>query len=279
MPVGVQTLVTRRRHHGVRCRPPSDLPALTAWEHLHVGARSPKAQRDAKIAPRHRDAFPTTQTTFIGRLLDRGPKGHVEAGRHIMTVYAHPLRVYLAGSSFRTLGDASEIIDGFFADRLQRDGFLASWLESGHRLRYWLINAFKNYLHEQIRAARRQQRKPDPGRYEARRHEDNAEDPEAVFHHEAALAVVREAFRLAEQECRAVSLDDHWRAFVRHHLDGLDYRAIANELEVTPARAGVMARTATERFRSRLREMVAWAGASDQEIDQEINELMEALAS
>jgi DNA-directed RNA polymerase specialized sigma24 family protein len=194
-----------------------------------------------------------------------------------MTVYARPLQVYLAGSSFRRLGEPDEIVEGFFADRLGRDRFLHDWLESGRRLRHWLIRAFKNYLHEWIRAAKRQQRPPDLDRYDDAARESDVDDAEALFHREAALAIVREAFRLAEDDCRCADLDIHWRVFVRHHLDGLDYRAIESELNVTAARAKVMARTVANRLRARLRETIAWSGAQEGEIDLEIQELREAL--
>ncbi|MHC4414143.1 MAG: sigma-70 RNA polymerase sigma factor region 4 domain-containing protein [Planctomycetota bacterium] len=224
-----------------------------------------------------RDVFPTTQITLIGRLLGGGPAGRVEAGRHIMTVYDRPLRVYLTGSSFRTLGDPSEIVEGFFAHRLGREGFLEDWLQSGRRLRYWLIRAFKNYLQEQIRLAKRRRRAPDRARYDTAPDEADANDPETLFHREAALAIIREAYRLTERDCRSVALDDHWRAFVSHHLDGRDYRTLGAELDVAPGRAKVMARTAANRFRARLREMITWSGAQDQEIDLEIQALVEAL--
>jgi DNA-directed RNA polymerase specialized sigma24 family protein len=229
------------------------------------------------LRPRARDVFPTTQATRIGTLLAAGPQGRLAAGRHVMVVYAHPLEVYLTGSSFRRLGEAPELVEGFFADRLGRERFLEDWLGSGRRLRHWLIRAFKNYLHEQIRAEKRQRRPAERDRYEAPPLDLDADDAEALFHREAAVGIVREAFRLAEQDCSADDLEAHWRVFVRHHLDGLDYRALESELNVPAARAKVMARTAANRFRARLREAIAWGGAQEQEIDLEIQALMESL--
>jgi hypothetical protein len=39
-----------------------------------------------------------------------------------------------------------------------------------------------------------------------------------------------------------------------------------------------MARTAAHRFKRALRELVSWEGAADEQVDQEIAHLMEALA-
>ena len=118
-----------------------------------------------------------------------------------MSVYKEPLRVYLRGSSFRDLGDADELVEGFFADRLERERFLMDWVRSGRRFRFWVIRAFKNYLREQVRAAQRWKEMPQRARDAAERHP--VVGPEARFHREAALALVREALRLAHDDGRA----------------------------------------------------------------------------
>ena len=70
---------------------------------------------------RTRDVFPVTQRTWLGRALVRGHEGLSEANHHIMDVYAQPLKVYYLGSSFRTLGEPDDVVQGFFADRLARE--------------------------------------------------------------------------------------------------------------------------------------------------------------
>jgi len=44
-------------------------------------------------------------------------------------------------------------------------------------------------------------------------------------------------------------------------------------------RAGVMARTASNKFKDALRELVGWPGATAEEIDEEIHSLMQEIAS
>ncbi len=219
------------------------------------------------------DAFPTTQGTYLGRLLGAGEGDRNEAGRHIMAVYAQPLKVYLKGSSFRTLGEPDEIVEAFFADRLTRKAFLLDWLTSGQRLRYWLIRAFGNYLKEYVRSDKTWRR--SPGRWPQGQETDR---PEAAFHRQVALETVREALRLAEQSCRAAGQDEHWQVFIRHHLEGQAYAGIAQMLHLTPRRAGVMARTVASKFKAKLREVVAWQGAEPEEIDREIEALLETIA-
>lgn len=219
------------------------------------------------------DAFPTTQRTYIGTLLDAGPTGEAEAGHYLMSAYREALSIYLQGSSFRGIGEVDELVDGFFADRLGRVRFLDDWRRSRRRLRYWLIRAFKNYLMEQRRAedrARRAGGGPPPSAADEG-------DPEGAFHREAALSMVREALRIAGEDCRTAGRGEHWQVFLRHHMDDQDYETIGSALGVNPLRAAVMARTAMHAFRRRLREVAAWPGASREDLDVEIRGLMEII--
>ena len=47
-------------------------------------------------------------------------------------------------------------------DRLERDGYLARWLQSGRPLRYWLIVGFKHFLLEESRRRKRSKSSPLP---------------------------------------------------------------------------------------------------------------------
>ena len=227
----------------------------------------------SSTSPDKGEAFPSTQMTWLGSVLGAGESGRRQATEHVMSVYAHPLRVYLRGSTFRELGEPDEIVHGFFASRLSRDGYLLDWLASGRQLRYWLLTGFRHYVYEQIEAQRRHTRPRGPG-------PDPPEPPidaEQAFHRESGLAIVREAYRRAEAACAADGQNDHWRVFEEHHLKGRSYGPIALELGFDERRTAVMARTAAGKFRRALRELVSWPDAGTAEVDQELRDLMEAL--
>ncbi|MEQ8850758.1 MAG: hypothetical protein RIB32_03135 [Phycisphaerales bacterium] len=223
---------------------------------------------------RARDAFPMTRRTWLGLAVDRGAAGVSEANRHIMEVYAQPLKVYYLGSTFRTLGEPDDVVQGFFADRLGRDDFLERWLESGRPLRYWLIVGFKHFLFERSREIKRS-RRAGPLPEESMGGDDG---PEASFHREAALAIAADAMRSAHEECDRRGQTGHWEIFQRHYVDGLPYEAVGEEFGVTARRAAVMSRTAANRYRAALRELVAWRGADTTEVDREIHALLETLS-
>jgi len=217
------------------------------------------------------EVFPSTQVTWLGRALQDGDDGLRAAGEHVMRVYAHPLRVYLLGCSFRTLGEPDELVQGFFASRLSRQTYLHDWLRSGRPLRRWLIVGFLHYLHETARREKRWRAKVDGGR------QATPNGAEEAFHREAALAIVREAVRVAAERCEAAGQEEHWRIFVKHHLEGLAYDALPEEIAAAPRRASVMARTAASKLKAAMRELIAWPGASTDQIDAEIRALMEEI--
>lgn len=224
------------------------------------------------------DHFPQTLRTWLMGVVSQGEGGTDEAARHVMEVYAWPLSVYYRGSTFRWLGEADDVVRGFFADRLSREDFFRRWLESDRRLRHWLIVAFKHYLYETARGRRRDGRIGGGAAMEASAPAGPDEESLGGFWRETARSVVGRAMERAEASCRADGLLEHWGIFRRHMMDGASYGQIESETGVSAARAAVMARTAGNRFRAALREAVAWPGASDSEVYDEIASLMEDLS-
>lgn len=232
-----------------------------------------------RVRPRTNDAFPAT-VTWLGERVAQGPRGIDDANRHIMAIYAHPLKVYFLGSTLRWVGEPEEIVQGFFADRLSRPDFLNKWIASQRPLRFWLITGFKFYILESARALQRDRAVASidagsgTGPMAGEVPDADAGDQRS-FDREVALGIVREAADRARKSCDDDALGAHWTVFVRHHLDGHPYERIAPDLGVDRARCAVMARTAATRFKAQLRALVAWEGASEEEIDREIRQLLE----
>jgi DNA-directed RNA polymerase specialized sigma24 family protein len=227
-------------------------------------------------------AFPSTQDTWIGCKLREGETGRGEILQHVIAVYSGPLAAYLVGSSFGHQGDPHDIVRGFLADRLARHGFLDQWVMSRRQLRHWLIVAFRHHLLEQARLQRREnKRQPRGTPAESLAMESVAVAPaaEEEFHRQAALAMVREALRMAEQSCRGSGKAEHWHVFIEHQHHGRSYDDVSRETNVSPQRLKVMARTAANHLRCAIRRLVAWEGADDAAIDDEIRSLMDAIQS
>jgi len=220
-----------------------------------------------------RDVFPTTHRTWIDQALGGSSEDRQELNRHIMAVYAHPLRVYYLGTGSRWLGDPDEIVAGFFADRLARDNFLTEWRREGMRLRRWLMNAFSFYLSELRRRRQRDNRMTNdvpelatPG-----------SSPERMADRAFGESIVAEALRIATEACRDQKLEHHWGIFIRHTCDDVPYAQLAAEFGLTPARAAVMARTAARHFRKALRGQLLSDGADETDVDDAIRDLLETV--
>lgn len=218
------------------------------------------------------DVFPQTLSTWIrDRLLDGSGGGRREVDRHVMEVYAFPLRVYFLGTRDRALGEPDEVIQGFFADRLARPEFFAQWQASGLPLRRWLMNALNFYLKE----LRRQNQRGHPGG-EADTSEPEAPgaDPAAEVDRAFVVSMVRAALRNVQRDCDLNGLGPHWTSFFEHFSLDRAYADIGKDLGVDAARAMVMARTVRHRFQAELRRMLSIDGPHG-EIDQTILSFVE----
>lgn len=221
------------------------------------------------------DVFPRTHNTWIGRKLLEGVAGRNELNRHVMEVYADPLRVYFLGTPDRRHAEAEEVVEGFFADRLARGDFFDDWKMSGLRLRRWLMNGLGFYLKELRRARKRGNRSQALDEERDAPLEDSSKDVEREMDRAFAIAIVRQALGESRRACAAKGLERHWEVFYRHYYQGQGYGEFAPEFGVEAAKASDMARTAAGRFRDAMRDLLASDGALESEIDQEIEMLLE----
>jgi DNA-directed RNA polymerase specialized sigma24 family protein len=220
------------------------------------------------------DHFPPTLRTWIGEEWQRGAEGRLEVKQKLMQTYYEPLRIYYQGTNHRWMGEPDDIVNGFFASRLERDDFIPKWQASGKRLRRWLMTALNFYLRELRRDYARSSGRGDTPTTDL---PTFSGDPETAVNRASAVAFVRQAALETEQLCVKEDLADHWRAFVRHHIEGAPFREISAELKVNEARAAVMSRTAQRKFQSTLREVLSRDGVGPHEMDQEIKSLLEAM--
>jgi hypothetical protein len=222
-----------------------------------------------------KDCFPTTASTWIGLKLIEGDEGRAEVNRHIMTVYAWPLEVYSRGFADPAVGEPAEVVQGFFAERLERRDFLASWQASGLRLRRWLMNGFCYYIQELYRSKKKESRWKDlPEEIPA-----NGPSPAEILDRAFVISTIRCALHRAGELCEAEGLAPHWRVFLGHFYNGLPYGNLVGDLGVNPARAAVMARTAARRFQEALREILLRDGVAQEDLDGEIQTLLEVIAA
>jgi hypothetical protein len=189
------------------------------------------------------DHFPTTHATWIAERVtlsvdpDAAPSlaraARAELNAHVMQRYFAPLCAYVKGSAWRDFGEAADLVNGFFASRLERPEYLLQWRESGLALRRLLINGLLLHLHERARAQRRQHRRGEPvdPLVLDRMGPDDSRDPdgERAMDRAWAEAVVQAAVRDTVQELDRAGRAQAWLAFRRHFVEGVAYDALARE--------------------------------------------------
>ena len=233
--------------------------------------------------PGCREVFPDT-VSIVERWLDEGELDEVR--RHVMQAYARPLLVYFLGTRMRWLAERvdspEEIVDGFFASRLERPDFFARWRESGKKLRHWLRISFANHYLMEVAERLRRERVHEPGEMpDLEPAADGSEGPERAMEREFGRSLVLRARDAAAEACREKGLDDHWEIFLRVKVDGIGYGEVADELGVDIVRVRRMLRTAKDLFRDKLLEQVRAdfpAGCvGDAELAEEIVKLRRAI--
>ena len=189
------------------------------------------------------DQFPSTHATWIAERVtlsvdpDAAPSlsraAQAELNAHVMQRYFSPLCAYVKGSVWRDFGEAADLVNGFFASRLERPEYLLQWRESGLALRRWLMNGLLLHLHERARAQRRQHRRGeamDPILLDRMGPDDSSDpDGERAMDRAWAEAVVEAAVRDTVQELERAGRGQAWVAFRRHFVEGVTYDALARE--------------------------------------------------
>ena len=217
-----------------------------------------------------KDIFPKTESTWIVERIRQGADGMPELRRHLMQVYAAPLRVYYLAVSSSKSADPDEVINGFFSDRLSKDGFLLGWQRHGSRLRRWLQNALLFYLKEQSRRDRVRSTQSDHDWEEEPDHSPLMISAEREF----AIQLVRQALAVTQEQCEAKDLRTHWACFHSYYVCDRTCEALSREHGCSPERVWVMVRTCARRFKNTIRDFLIQDGVPAEEVDSEIQILL-----
>jgi DNA-directed RNA polymerase specialized sigma24 family protein len=233
--------------------------------------------------------FPTTRWSRIGRA---GVPGDAEARAALEELcrdYWFPLYAFIRARGHSS-DESEDIVQGFLADLLER-GDLARLDQSKGRFRAFLRAACDHYLsnrRDHDRAAKRGgavsivsiDRRDAEGRYD--REPLHQMTPERLFEREWALALLARVLDRLEAES-VQSGNGIFFERIRPALqnDGLapSYRAIAEELGMSAEAVRGAARRVRLRYRELLREEVGRTTDDPEAVDEEIGELLVALAS
>jgi hypothetical protein len=235
------------------------------------------------------DHFPSTLKSRIVDWLGR--RDRTSLNQHVLTTYYEPIRLYLKGSHWfagrvRNRGrpvatdhgeieELNDLVNGFFADLLEREDFFDRWLASGRRLGQYLRGALWLYLkglyRDEVRELEAAERLTPERAAEA--------PPEHDLDKAFVTHLVAQAMDEARVACEQKGLGAHWHVLVRHFCDGARYPDVARELNVRPDRAAVMLRTAATRFEEAFRRLVTQQVRAPEHVRRAIENFLQVIES
>ena len=184
--------------------------------------------------------------------------------------------------------DALDLTQGFFAGLIEKEK-LENVDPARGRFRSWVLGALQHFLLNNARRARTQKRHAGTAAFSleamladgaACEPVDDSLTPDKAFDRRWALTVLDEAVRLVCEEYTRRGAADQFarlKPFLMAGSSAGEYEAVARELGTTTNHVAVAVKRLRERFRDRVRAVVAETVADPSEVDGEMGELFAAL--
>lgn len=184
--------------------------------------------------------------------------------------------------------EAQDLTQSFFVMLLQREDLRNVSPEKG-RFRTFLLTALKHFLINEWQKARALKRGGgkavlsldfDSAESKFRMEPTEPATPESVFNRQWALALLENVQSTLQREMTVDGSGKLYAALKPHLVGEPDagrYADVADELGMTEAAVKMAMSRLRKRYRALLREEIAQTVSSDEEIDEEIRELFEAL--
>lgn len=233
--------------------------------------------------------FASTQWSLVlkaGRADDAAARSALET---LCARYWFPLYVF-ARRRVATVPDAQDLTQGFFLRLLENNALAAASPERG-RFRSFLLTSLKNYLANEWDRAAAQKRGGDrrqlsldweSGESRLPLEPAHTETPEREFERQWALTLLDNVVCRLQSEFSAAGKPRHFE-LLKGTLTGdraaFDYSIIAAELSISEDAARQAAHRLRKRYRELLREEVAATVECDEDVDDEIGRLFDALGT
>ncbi|MEQ9455253.1 MAG: hypothetical protein RLN76_11775 [Phycisphaeraceae bacterium] len=248
-----------------------------------------------------RAEFPATQWTLIGEASGAGDHAR-EALNRLLTSYLPALRSHLIYRKRFRSDEADELLQGFIADKVIERNLLAKADQTRGKFRTLMLTALSNYVISVKRAENAAKRSPGPAGQKGTTgaggirsiDDEGAEHLGAVpddhvrsFDIEWARVILRQTIDRVREQCQDTDRPDLWGILelriLRPTLEGvepIEYDALVKQFNFrTPMQASNALITAKRMFVRQLREVIGEYATSEDEIENEINDLREILAS
>jgi len=232
--------------------------------------------------------FPTTHWSQVARAGTGDSSSRPQALEKLLRLYlpafrAHVIRVLRVPAS-----DADDLVQGFVCDRIVAEGLIARADQTRGRFRTYLLTALDRHIARVRRYDSAKMRRPEDGAASLDETIDcPAGEPAAaeMFDIEWARATIAQAIEQMRKECEG-GREDLWRIFrarvLGPTLEGIEpapYAQLAEELNLPSVDAAANLTVTAKRMFGRCLRAVVGRYAQENELEQEINDLRQILAS
>jgi RNA polymerase sigma-70 factor (ECF subfamily) len=256
-------------------------------EKLKIHDSKPNHNRERSPSPKMA-RFATTHWSVVRAAGHPASPGYRQALETLCKTYWFPLYAYMRRHGCDR-HDAEDYTQEFFARLLDKHALHVADPKQG-RFRSFLLAALKHFLaneRDRIRAKKR-----GGGRKTLSLDFDDAEDkyalepidrlsPEKVFERSWAMTVLQQVMaRLQDEMCSTgkQKLFEHLKAYLTGDIASVSYSQMADRLDMTEGAVKVAVHRLRKRYRQLLREEIAQTVSSEEQIQQEIRDLLTALA-
>jgi RNA polymerase sigma-70 factor (ECF subfamily) len=245
--------------------------------------------KNISSAPSCTSRFATTHWSVVLAAGSPESTRYKEALETLCRTYWFPLYAFLRQHGC-DVHQAEDYIQAFFTRMLEKHSLNAVDVKSG-KFRSFLLTSLKNFVANEIDHIQAQKR---GGRHTILSLDfDNAErqyisepshqmSPEKIFEKSWAITVLEHTMNQLQAEFASsnkLSLFNHLRVYLTADENGIPYRNVAVELEMTEGAVKMAVHRLRARYRDLLRENVAQTVATQGQIDEEIHDLLAVLSS
>ena len=240
------------------------------------------------FGPPKRPHFATTHWSVV---LAAGRSSCAQQKQALETLcqsYWFPLYAFLRRRGYDA-HQAEDYTQGFFADILEKHDLRAADPERG-RFRSFLLATLKHFLSDERDRAQAQKRgggrrllSLDFREAESQYHLEPADrlSPERLFEKSWALTVLEKTMvSLRADSARKGKEDvfDHLKVYLTIEKDDIPYRDMAEKLKMSEGSVRIAVHRLRRQYRKLLRDEIAQTVATEDQIDEEIEQLFAALA-
>ena len=234
---------------------------------------------------------PRFATTHWSVVLAAGKSSSAQQKQALETLcqsYWFPLYAFLRRRGYNT-HQAEDYTQGFFADILEKHDLRAADPERG-RFRSFLLATLKHFLSDERDRVQAQKRgggrrllSLDFQEAESQYHLEPADrlSPERLFEKSWALTVLEKTMvSLRADSTRKGKEDvfDHLKVYLTTEKDEIPYRDMAEKLKMSEGSVRIAVHRLRRQYRKLLRDEIAQTVATEDQIDEEIEQLFAALA-